>query len=99
MSFFEIVLISCGVFGGVILAMAIGVIFGNRQIKGSCGGLAGMQDEHGNSMCDICPIPVDECPEMQRETCDDCSMTNELDNDIVKKIFQWRTHWNYPYQP
>ena len=71
MHFFEIVLISCGVFGGVILAMAVGVIFGNRQIKGSCGGLAGMKDEHGNSMCDVCSIPVDECPEMQRETCDE----------------------------
>ncbi|MBT4693693.1 MAG: (Na+)-NQR maturation NqrM [Planctomycetaceae bacterium] len=71
MSFIEIVLISCGVFGGVVLAMAMGVIFGNRQIKGSCGGLAGMKDEHGNSMCDVCSIPVDECPDMQRETSDE----------------------------
>jgi hypothetical protein len=71
MSFIELVLISCGVFCGVILAMAVGVIFGNRQIKGSCGGLAGMKDEQGNSMCDIGSIPVDECPEMQRETCDE----------------------------
>jgi hypothetical protein len=34
------------VFGFVIFIMAIGVIVGNRQIKGSCGGLGG---------CEFCP--------------------------------------------
>jgi len=70
MSFFEIVLISCGVFGGVFLAMAVGVIFSNRQIKGSCGGLAGMLDENGNSLCESCSTPVEECEDFMKQPCD-----------------------------
>ena len=73
MSLLEVVMISCGVFAGVMLAMAIGVIFGNRQIKGSCGGLAGLKDEHGNPMCDSCSIPAQECPEMLNQQCDEKS--------------------------
>ena len=67
MSFVEIVLIACGVFAGVILAMAVGVIFGNRQIKGSCGGLNGLKDQDGNPLCDSCSTPSDECQEMMNE--------------------------------
>ena len=39
-------LITTLIFGFVIFIMAIGVIFGNRRIKGSCGGLA----------CDLCSL-------------------------------------------
>ena len=35
------------VFGIFILAMAVGVIFGKRRIRGSCGGV-------GGEGCDIC---------------------------------------------
>lgn len=73
MSFFEIVLIACGVFAGVILAMAVGVIFGNRQIKGSCGGLTGLKDQDGNPMCDSCSNPSDQCQEMTSEYQDEKS--------------------------
>ena len=70
MSYLEIVLISCGVFGGVFLAMAVGVIFSNRQIKGSCGGLAGMLDENGNSLCESCSTPPEECSDFWKQQCD-----------------------------
>jgi len=70
MSFLEIVLISCGVFGGVFLAMAVGVIFSNRQIKGSCGGLAGLLDENGKSLCDSCSTPVEECEDFMKQQCE-----------------------------
>ena len=61
MSYLEIVLISCGVFGGVFLAMAVGVIFSNRQIKGSCGGLASMPGNEGKSICELCTTPPEDC--------------------------------------
>jgi len=70
MSFLEIVLISCGVFGGVFLAMAVGVIFSNRQIKGSCGGLAGLLDENGKSLCESCSTPVEECEDFMKQQCE-----------------------------
>ncbi len=54
--------IAAVVFLVVVGAMAIGVIFSNREIKGSCGGLAGMRTENGESFCEVCGAPsVDAC--------------------------------------
>jgi len=54
------VLIACIVaFGVAILGMAVGVIFSDRRIKGSCGGLSGLQDAVGNPICDGCSEPLD----------------------------------------
>jgi thiamine biosynthesis lipoprotein len=41
--------------------MAIGVLVSRREIKGSCGGLASMPGNEGNSICELCTIPRDEC--------------------------------------
>ena len=41
--------------------MAIGVLISNRQIKGSCGGLAAMPGGTGDSVCDLCSVPRKEC--------------------------------------
>ena len=51
------------VFGIAILAMAVGAIFGNKPIAGSCGGLAAQQNGEGASACSMCTKPVTECPE------------------------------------
>jgi hypothetical protein len=52
----------------VIAVMAVGVIFGNRAIKGSCGGLNAIDGLQGS--CDICgwtgdpgTVPGDACPD------------------------------------
>lgn len=57
-----IYLIVLGVFLIAFLGMAIGVILSNRCLKGSCGGLSTMTDEHGRSMCESCTTPKDSCP-------------------------------------
>ena len=44
-------------FGLVMAAMAVGVIFSNRQIQGSCGGLNNMSDAFGQSMCECGKAP------------------------------------------
>ncbi len=36
----------------VMCVMAVGVIFSNRVIKGSCGGLNNMSDRFGEPMCE-----------------------------------------------
>ena len=41
--------------------MAVGIILSNREIKGSCGGLASMPGNDGKSICELCTIPRDEC--------------------------------------
>ena len=47
-------------FGVVMAAMAVGVIFANKPIKGSCGGLSniGLEGE-----CEICGGNLSECEE------------------------------------
>ena len=48
------------VFGLVLIGMAVGVIFSNRAIKGSCGGLNTMRDSVGQPMCE-CGAPPGSC--------------------------------------
>jgi thiamine biosynthesis lipoprotein len=49
-----------GVFAIAIIGMAVGVIFSNRRLRGSCGGLNNMPGTEG-SACEICQNPADEC--------------------------------------
>ena len=49
------------VFALVVAAMAVGVILGNRAIKGSCGGLGAMRDELGQPMCECGAGEGDAC--------------------------------------
>jgi len=44
-------------FGLVMVAMAVGVIFSNRRIQGSCGGLNTMSDTFGQPMCECGKAP------------------------------------------
>ncbi len=54
------------VIGLAILGMAVGSIFSNKPVQGSCGGLANVTDEHGNSSCGICSKPTSECVERKK---------------------------------
>lgn len=55
------ILVAFVVFAVALTAMAVGVIFSNRRIKGSCGGLANMRDSQGKTMCEACEHPSPEC--------------------------------------
>lgn len=55
------------VFLAAVGGLAIGVIIGNRRLKGTCGGLGSMQDSDGNSICDACTTPSEECQQLRRE--------------------------------
>ncbi|HSS64297.1 MAG TPA: (Na+)-NQR maturation NqrM [Gammaproteobacteria bacterium] len=50
------------VFAVALIAMSIGVIFGNRRIKGSCGGLNNMKKLLGITPCSACLDPGPDCP-------------------------------------
>lgn len=55
------------VFGLVILGMAVGSIFANKPVQGSCGGLANMTNEDGDEVCGICSKPTTDCIEKVAE--------------------------------
>jgi hypothetical protein len=50
----NIFIVTFSVFLFVVIAMAVGVIVSNREIKGSCGGLNDIDGLEG--ACDICEI-------------------------------------------
>jgi thiamine biosynthesis lipoprotein len=57
-----VVFVAAGVlFLVAVGGMAIGVLVSNRQIKGSCGGLASMPGSEGKSICELCTTPREEC--------------------------------------
>jgi thiamine biosynthesis lipoprotein len=56
-----LVLISIVVFAVALVGMAIGVIIRNKALTGSCGGLAGMQDDTGKTVCQLCSRPTADC--------------------------------------
>ena len=41
--------------------MAIGIMISNREIKGSCGGLASLPGNDVKSACELCSIPREDC--------------------------------------
>tara|TARA_R110002095_G_C4231818_1_gene238119 strand:+ start:1666 stop:1899 length:234 start_codon:yes stop_codon:yes gene_type:complete len=50
------VLFALGIFVLAFLGMAVGVIFSNRCIKGSCGGLANLDGADSCSQCGGCSV-------------------------------------------
>lgn len=56
------------IFSLAILGMAVGAIFNEKPISGSCGGIAAKTGEDGDTSCSLCHKPVAECPEEQEVT-------------------------------
>lgn len=57
-------LVAFGVMALIFAGMAVGVIFSNKPIKGSCGGLNALGMKDG---CEICGGKDDVCEEEQRK--------------------------------
>lgn len=60
-------IVALTLFAIALVGMAVGVIFSNRCLKGTCGGLANMKDEQGHSVCEACTNPSPECRGENRE--------------------------------
>lgn len=55
------------VFLTAVVGLGVGVIISNRRLKGTCGGLGTMKDSDGESICDACTTPSEECRELRKE--------------------------------
>jgi len=51
----ELVLLASLFIGAAMLAMAVGVVFGNRCLRGSCGGPEVLGPDGEPLTCDACP--------------------------------------------
>ncbi|QDU40403.1 Thiamine biosynthesis lipoprotein ApbE precursor [Maioricimonas rarisocia] len=58
-------LVTAAIFALAICGLAVGVIFSNRRLRGSCGGMDGLKDEKGNPICQACTRPREECTEFR----------------------------------
>lgn len=56
------------IFGLAIAGMAIGAIFNNKPITGSCGGLSARNGGDGDTSCSICHKPTSDCPDLKTES-------------------------------
>ena len=64
----EVIIPAFVVFGVVMIGMAVGVIFSNRRLKGSCGGLSAMQGNLGQPLCECGAAPGScEAGEVEKE--------------------------------
>jgi thiamine biosynthesis lipoprotein len=66
-----------------VTGMSIGVLLKNRELKGSCGGLASMPGQDGKSICELCTIPKDQCskPEVRARLAEEAAL-QETANDF-----------------
>ncbi|QDT34682.1 FAD:protein FMN transferase [Thalassoglobus polymorphus] len=60
-------LLAAAVFAIALIGLAAGVILSNKTLKGSCGGIAGTKDEQGNSICELCTTPPEECDQFKEK--------------------------------
>ena len=54
-------LITFVAFGLALFGMSLGVIFSDRRIRGSCGGLSHLGGKHSKVACEGCPTGGKDC--------------------------------------
>ncbi|WP_339735413.1 (Na+)-NQR maturation NqrM [uncultured Gimesia sp.] len=71
------VLFALGIFVLAFAGMAVGVIFSNRCIKGSCGGLANLEGAEDCSQCGGCSVSDQKQKNDQVTAANSCAAEDE----------------------
>jgi len=74
---FTMFLVTAVAFALLLFAMSVGVLFGQRSISGSCGGVNGTTNEDGSVSCSLCSSPSDACRDLRKR------MKKNPDNETV----------------
>ena len=74
---FTMFVVTAVAFAVLLFAMSVGVLFGQRSISGSCGGVNGTKNEDGSESCSLCSSPSDACRDLRRR------MKKNPDNEMV----------------
>jgi len=67
----QTLLLTIVVFGLAIVGLAVGVIFSNRRLQGTCGGANGLKDEQGRPLCEMCTTPPEKCDRRRQASGDE----------------------------
>ena len=74
---FTMFFVTAVAFAVLLFAMSVGVLFGQRSISGSCGGVNGTKNEDGSESCSLCSSPSDACRDLRKR------MKNNPDNEMA----------------
>ncbi len=65
-SIFRMIAVASVFFALAILAMGVGLFFGRQRLRGSCGGIAALDDPDADPTCSICSVSGKECRELKK---------------------------------
>ena len=74
---FTMFVVTAVAFALLLFAMSVGVLFGQRSISGSCGGVNGTKNDDGSVSCSLCSSPSDACRDLRKR------MKKNPDNEMV----------------
>lgn len=65
-SIFRTIAVASVFFLIAVIAMSVGVLFGRQRIRGSCGGIANLDNPDADVECSVCSAPSNECRELKK---------------------------------
>ncbi len=65
-SIFRTIAVASVFFVVAVIAMSVGVLFGRQRIRGSCGGIAALDNPDIAAECSLCSAPRRECRELKK---------------------------------
>jgi hypothetical protein len=98
MNLIVVFLVSLAAFLLVVGLMAVGVLMGRREIRGSCGGLGQGGDADAESKCSLCSNPEAACRELSKRQQSGNSANSGAENSGLAEAYSPASTRDYPPQ-